>query len=204
MTKNKKHLVNESVYLPLYAEKSLNVESWLINSQELLKVAATFEDDINLLSGPQANFKNRSYDKPCLSALEEAYFMFIAYAIENMCKAIMISQNTGKYRSEIMQTKKLPSDLKTHNLVNLVRNEAGLLISEDEEVLLARLERNAVWSARYPVPSSFGDISGYKQLCNGEKTFISYFHRDDIKRIKALLNKIKSHSKKFLDVKEYE
>jgi hypothetical protein len=187
-------IINDLVHLPRFIEQVLCAESWIVNSQQLLKTASEFEKDLNILWGPTSNYKKRNENQPSLGFVQGIYFMLIAYAIENMCKAVIINKNKSKLKSEITKKKKLPDSLNTHNLVNLVRDKLEMKISEDEEELLMRLERNAIWAARYPVPISCKDINANKRLSTGQNMFLSYFHCDDIKRIKKLIDKIDNHS----------
>ncbi|MBI5025565.1 MAG: hypothetical protein HZC12_02320 [Nitrospirae bacterium] len=131
--------INELVHLPLYIEKVLCAESWIINSQELFKTASEFENDLKILWGPPANYSTRNENQPSLSFVQGIYFMLMSYAIENMCKAVIIKMNKSKLENEIIKNKKLPNSLKTHNLINLVKDKLGIDISADEEELLMRL-----------------------------------------------------------------
>ncbi len=186
----KEDIINDLVNLPIFIERVLQVDSWISNAEQLVKTASEFEKDLNILWGPVSNYQNRNENQPTLGFLQGIYFMLIAYSIENMCKAIIIAMRKSELENEIKKTKKLPESLKTHDLVKLVGKEAGIKISIQEEELLMRLENNAVWAARYPVPVYCKDIRAKKRLSTGEELFISYFHCDDIKKIKGLLQKI--------------
>lgn len=195
----REQIVIEKVYVPQYIDQALKSESWLSNSEQLIKTAREFEKDLDILWGAPANYSKRTENQPALGFIQGIYFMLIAYAIENICKAAIIKTNRIKLESEIVKTKKLPKSLNTHNLVKLVREKVGLDISVNDEELLMRLERNAVWASRYPVPLSCEDINATKRLSNGQKSFLSYFHRDDIKRIKQLFNKIETHVNELIE-----
>lgn len=191
-------IVLEKVYVPQYIDKALNPELWLSNSEQLIKTANEFEKDLDILWGPPADYTKRNKSQPSLGFIQGIYFMLIAYAIENICKAAIIETNKPKLESQIIKKKKLPKLLNTHNLVKLVRDKLGINISVDDEELLLRLERNAVWASRYPVPLSCEDINANKKLSNGQILFLSYFHRDDITRIKQLFNKIETYVKRLM------
>lgn len=197
--RSREQIVNEKVYVPLYIDQALKPELWLSNSEQLLKTANEFEKDLDILWGQPVNYTKRNENQPSLGFIQGIYFMLIAYAIENICKATIIKINKPKLKSEIVKKKKLPKSLNTHNLVKLVRHKVGIEISVNEEELLLRLERNAVWASRYPVPLSCEDINANKRLSSGQKLFLSYFHRDDIKRIKQLFNKIENHIKEVIE-----
>ena len=184
--------------VPFYIEKVLNVESWLNNSRELIKTADTFENDLNILWGPITNYKKIDDTRPKLHTSQVIYFMLIAYAIENMCKAVIVHKKRSKIKDEIKKKGKLPSFLKTHNLVNLVTDGTGLTINDQEEELLYRLERHSVWAAKYPVPTAFEDIDTHKILPGGKEIFVSYLHCEDNKRIKSLVIKIDDNVKSIL------
>lgn len=69
--------------------------------------------------------------------------MLGALAIENLLKAIRIKQ-IGCARDE-----RGAFTLKTHDLIELAE-DAGLVLSADEERLLERLEQYQLWAGRYP------------------------------------------------------
>ena len=186
-------IILNSVHMPRYIEQAFRIESWMANSRELIKMASELEKDLSILWGPPANYNKRDESQPSLGFVQGIYFMLIAYAIENMCKAEILKKKKTKIEKEIKKGKRLRKFVSIHDLVKLVRDEVGLQISEPEEELLLRLSRTAVWAARYPVPLWVKDINANQRLSSGNELYLAYFHRDDIKRIKKLINKIESY-----------
>jgi hypothetical protein len=76
------------------------------------------------------------------------YLMLAAYAVENYLKAAIVSKN-GWSPSDIAS--KLPSQLKSHNLLQLAE-VLQLTLSAEELELLERAAVYAIWAGRYPVP----------------------------------------------------
>ena len=73
--------------------------------------------------------------------------MLLAFAIENRCKAVIVS----KQPQLISGNSRLPGALVTHDLGKLV-GACGLAPTDMESAVLARLSEYA-WAGRYPVPT---------------------------------------------------
>jgi len=74
--------------------------------------------------------------------------------------------------------------------VELAR-KANLNISREEEDLLRRLTRSAIWYGRYPVPLDYKDISGVDIFSDGKKYFVSWFGGNDLERINKFIESLK-------------
>jgi hypothetical protein len=76
------------------------------------------------------------------------YLMLAAYAVENYLKAAIVSKN-GWSPADIASS--LPSQLKSHNLLQLAKLLQLPLTSEEIE-FLERIAVYAIWAGRYPIP----------------------------------------------------
>lgn len=74
--------------------------------------------------------------------------LLIALAIENFLKGVWVVQNDIQTSDNIS---KLPSELKTHNLVDLSK-KIGLVLNKKEMNALYILEDFILWRGRYPIP----------------------------------------------------
>ena len=72
-------------------------------------------------------------------------------------------------------------------------NEAKFEITLEEEDLLRRLTRSAIWYGRYPVPLCYKKMSGSEKFSNGEDYSVSWFGGNDIEQLDSLLYNIKQH-----------
>lgn len=119
------------------------------------------------------------------------YFMLLAFAVENLLKASLVQRRSAEYRRQFQETKRFPNDLLGHNLVPLA-SKAGLNYSIDEEDLLRRLTRHAVWAGRYPGPVNYGHSAPGAEFSDGRRRPVAWFGGDDIPRLKALITKIRT------------
>lgn len=118
--------------------------------------------------------------------------MLWSFAVENLLKAAIVRKDSKALMEQFQKKNKFPSKLKSHKLVDLVK-EAGLAITLEEEDLLRRLTRSAIWNGRYPVPLDFKEMSGVEEFSDGQSYSISWRGRDDIGTLDALLSKIEQH-----------
>lgn len=186
-----KNQVNEFWEKTFFVERALSFNDWLIHADGLLKTALMLEPRLKRLYGPVSKHPKRTRNKPPLVTIQGIYFMLTAYALENLCKAVIIKKTASELKSTMSKTGCFPTTLITHNLVRLVK-EVGIVTNHQEEEMLIRLERNAVWFARYPVPTSYEKLNHYVQISNGQRIFISFFRNDDIERIKKLVRKVRN------------
>ena len=118
------------------------------------------------------------------------YFMLVAFAFENLLKAVLIRQRRIEMQARLYD--RLPRFLRTHDLLHLF-NEAGLSIDTGEEELLTRLTRNSMWSGRYPTPMRPDDLMGADLLSDGRWHLTAYFGPQDVDRIQRLLERVRNH-----------
>jgi hypothetical protein len=109
------------------------------------------------------------------------YFMLLAFAVENLLKAAIIKHHGLDYRMAFRERPKFPEQLKKHDLIELSK-DAQLVIADDEEDLLRRLTRSAIWFGRYPVPLDYCEMSGVEEFNDGEKYSVSWLGASDIER----------------------
>lgn len=181
-----------------YEEQVLDWQLWIKQADELLAASKKLEpsmkkywltvtkyfDPVKGTYSPPPGFKPKQL-------LQGTYFMLIAYAIENLLKAILIKQSIEKYKREIMRSHKLPEDLKEHDLMVLV-NKAKFTINQTETNLLSRLYRNSIWQGRYPVPVNAGQLDSIV-LHSGKAHFTAFLAPNDIPNLKILIRRISKY-----------
>ena len=117
--------------------------------------------------------------------------MLFSFALENLLKASLVQHNKMEYARQLQIAAKLPKDLKAHDLFRLaikarkVASAKRELDGDDEELLL-KLSRRAVWQGRYPVPVDSEDLRGLITLQSGRiGSVTAEMSRDpwDVKRL---------------------
>jgi hypothetical protein len=176
-----------------YSEELLRTERWISKADNLLSAAAVLEtriDDfweaVRRRETPRGNFGDEY----------GPYFMLIAFAIEHLCKAALIHRRVGALKNAPLR--RLPKDLKEHDLVCLI-NTIGLPITHDEEALLVRLSRCSIWLGRYPVPLYSEALRGSQEYADGKTRLTACFFIEDVDDVKRLVLRIRQHVGTLLD-----
>jgi hypothetical protein len=159
---------------------------WMAKARSLFEAARKLESQIDLV---WQSYELRS--AKLVTPLEPdhytgAYFMLIAFAVENLLKAAAISRKYFEYRDEFHKKLRFPRALQSHDLIRLA-NLVDLTLEKGEEDLLRRLTRSAIWFGRYPVPLDYPDIDGRAQFSDGKEYSLSWFGRTDVLRLNALV-----------------
>ena len=93
--------------------------------------------------------------------LLEDYFLLIGYAIENLCKGILLAELPELVHNE----SRLDNLVITHELKQLVF-DCGVDTSSDENEFLDYLEQCVTWKSKYPVPKFRRDYPVHEELNN--------------------------------------
>ncbi|MFC1968715.1 hypothetical protein ACFLVX_04965, partial [Chloroflexota bacterium] len=175
-------------FLIQYEEQVLTPYSWISQADELITASKKLEPSIKKYwETAKNNLRNGVYSPPPgfkpKRLLQSTYFMLVAYAIENYLKAILIANSEAAYRSELRQTGRLRTELKTsdHNLVKLAE-KSKFVFTNIELSLLSRLHRNSLWQGRYPVPAKADQLSP-TVIHNGKVLFTPYLSPEDINNL---------------------
>jgi hypothetical protein len=123
----------------MFAERVSNPLAWFKHSRSLLAAARSTRERAAVLID--------AWEK---SDLERVATMLYGFCLENLFKAIWTLHKFGTPHSEEWAPKaEFPSELKTHNLLNLARMIDEKL-PEKYELSLSLLSEAATWSGRYP------------------------------------------------------
>jgi hypothetical protein len=197
----KKKLVGqELVFLVQYLERLLNCKSWIDKAEELLAGAKALEPLVRSLWGTiEADFKEGRYSEGGEAPhqppqnLQGVYFMLVAYALENLFKALIIREHRDDIQDQVLRTGgKLPGIAKDHDLIRLAK-AAHLIIDVGDEDVLTRLHWNSVWAGRYPLPVDCGGLRNVKVYSDGKGYLVACFYPNDIDRLNALVQRVKTH-----------
>ena len=174
----------------MYAENLVRPESWFVKAADLLRAAHLLEGELVRFweaVSPDAELPD---ELAGLANLQSPYFMLVAYAVDNYCKAYLVRENEAEIRNRVL--KKLPRYLDEHDLARLVAR-IGLAIDAPEEELLARLTRCSTWAGRYPVPAGPNGMRNIEEFSDGRKHLLAYFAAPDVPRIHKFLERLRHY-----------
>lgn len=179
----------DEVYKRNYESKAFWNIHWLNSAKCLLASAEELEPKIIEL---WENYRARSKDNkvPLMADyFQGPYFMLVAFALENLFKAVLVSKKSSQYKKEFREKCHFPKDLKSHDLVALAKT-ADFEFSLEEEDLLRRLTRHAEWAGRYPVPLHYRKSAAAEKFSDGKEYLVSWFGGDDLDRLRELMLKV--------------
>jgi len=182
-----------------YLEGLLNPWLWVAKADEMLEASRVLQPQLRQYwSVVMTNAKEGKYDKgnehPDTPPpnLHDPYFILVSYALENLFKALIVRKRSDEISSQFLQTGRLPRLIDEHNLVKLSK-EANIKVDIKEEDILIRLSRQSKWKSRYPVPVALHDIRNVFQYSDGKPYFTDYYAPEDLARLDALVQKVRSH-----------
>ena len=115
------------------------------------------------------------------------YFMLGAFALENLLKGRIVQKKRRELASSIRSTSRLPKVLRDHDLYRLACAAGLEALAAEEEILLHRLTRRAVWYGRYPVPLLGAGLHSFRPSRHRDFRILLTQHwssdRDDIRRL---------------------
>jgi hypothetical protein len=117
------------------------------------------------------------------------YFMLVAYAIENLCKGLLVRDKADHVWSSAAEKGMVPSDVIGHDLLYLLRSVNFPLQHGDEE-LAFRLKRSSVWAARYPVPRKADHPTLKFKMPSGEEIVPAWYKEDDLQIVKEFFLRV--------------
>ena len=190
----------ELIFRVQYLERLLNWKLWIDKAEELLAGAKALEPLVrSLWDTIKADFKEGRYSEGGEAPhqppqnLQGVYFMLVAYALENLFKALIIWEHQDDFQNQVLRKEgKLPGIAKDHDLIRLAK-EAHFVIDVGDEDLLTRLHWNSVWAGRYPIPVDCGGLKNVKIYSDGKGYLIAYFSPNDIDRLNTLVQRVKTH-----------
>lgn len=189
---NKKREVNwDDVYRSNYEISAFWDIHWLKSARALIASAKQLEPKvIELWENYRACLEDRNIQlKP--DYYQCPYFMLLAFAVENFLKAAIVHKNSIRFKRKFRQDNKFPEELKGHDLIKLAQS-ANVTFTFEEEDLLRRLTRHAIWAGRYPVPLNFKHSSNAAKFLDGNEYAISWFGGTDVERLNSFIENLES------------
>lgn len=170
---------------------AFSADNWIAKAQDLFETAKQLEPVVVRVWDSYRE-KAKNMGAPLLlDHYQGPYFMLLAFATENLLKAAAVSRKCLQYKAEFLNSKKFPGELKSHDLVELATLVA-LSYSIEEEELLRRLTRSAIWFGRYPAPLKYAEMSGKVEFSDGNEYSVSWFGGNDIARLNTFIRGLPS------------
>jgi hypothetical protein len=170
-----------------FSERMSDAALWVRHAEELLASAHILEGEVRQHWAEVSVEGTRVVSAPSRPSPQGAYFLLVAYALENYFKAVLIHRNVASFRNHLLPC--IPDYLKQHDLVKLAKKTGfGLDVSEEE--LLTRLTRSSTWAARYPVPTDSDALRAIKKLSDGRAYLTAYLAPGDVDRINTFVRRL--------------
>jgi hypothetical protein len=173
-----------------YSEQLIDTRQWIEKADELIIAANFLEAEVLKYWSEIKIENNQIVGIPKRKNVQQAYFLLIAYALENFLKALLIHQNQKTLNGRLLQ--KLPGYLSSHDLIEL-SSKARFNISLSEEELFCRLSRFSIWKARYPVPIDSDALANVKILSDEKTHFTDYSKPQDINLIHNIIDRLRKY-----------
>ena len=192
-----KNISSKEIWSSIQFQKQMaNHLLWLDKAKELIKAAHLLEEAVDkdwsnaLATMTQNNMKDVNV-QTSYPIIQDIQSMLYSYAVENYFKAIIIYCSPALHNAN-----KLPRAIHTHELLQLAKS-AKFSVDEKETELLLRLQRNAEWQGRYPVPSEYNKIGSIREI-DRKQYFLGFFSSSDRTRINKLIERITSYVKSII------
>ncbi len=180
----------DKVHAQNYMAKAFWDIYWIRKANDLLESANLIEPKVlELWKSYRENLGGKS-DILKTDHYIGRYFMLIAFAVENLLNASIINDKAGEYKRTFRETLKFPKELQSHDLVKLAK-KANVDFSTEEEDLMRRLTRSAIWYGRYPIPLKYTHSSGAQTFSDGKDYSVSWFGGNDVERIRKFVSSLK-------------
>lgn len=176
----------DSVHKSNYESKAFWDIHWVRSARSLVASAKELESKVlELWENYRAHLRDRSVTlKP--DHYFGPYFMLVAFAVENYFKAAIVRENSRDFKEAFRDKPEFPKGFKSHNLIRLAK-KANFDFSKEEEDLLRRLTRHAVWAGRYPIPTFYKESAPGEQFSDGKEYAVSYYGGEDVERLNLLI-----------------
>ncbi|MFC2023998.1 hypothetical protein ACFLTJ_00235 [Chloroflexota bacterium] len=199
--KTDKKLTSQEIYSHInYKERLVDYNNWLKKAKELFAAADELKPYIERSwEIMKQDAKEGRYSKGGMKPhslppnIQGMYFMLIAFALENLCKAVYILENSDELTAlDLFSGGSLPEEIRTHKLKNLVE-KVDFNINVSDEDLLTRLAINSMWAGRYPVPTDSSKLKNIEVFSDGKPYLTALFYSHDIQRLDSLIQRIRAH-----------
>jgi hypothetical protein len=183
-----------------FAEIAFDDDEWFFIATDLQSAAEALEPKIKEYWEVEARRRRLEKEKGTILIFEYQpdprgiYFMLVAYALENLCKAFLIKKHEDTAWRRMVEDGEIPKEVTGsghgHDLETLLYKIGFPLTPADKE-LAFRLERSAVWSARYPVPKK-AETKTVRRTNNGEEV-VPWHKENDLEVVKEFVARVERY-----------
>lgn len=182
------------VHLSNYAASVTNCRNWFAAADELQFAVDLLRPQVTAWwEGIEA--WQKAVPRPRLFpplGCHSILMMLSAYVVEDLCKGAMVRDGRVDLTPAFVARDGIPKDLKGHQLRLLVRRVEMSATLEEQELLI-RMTRAAVWRGRYPAAVKYSESVHTLRLNDGEKHSATWFAANDVARMDALIEKLRDH-----------
>lgn len=181
-------LSDDQVLKRNYTSKAFSLRQWIAKAKELEQAARIIEPKVlQYWEDCEIASQTKPHRFPP-DTFTGVYFMLLSFSIENYLKGSILITKACELKATFLENNQFPKVLKGHNLV-LLSKKAEFKFTRDEENLLRRLTRSAVWYGRYPVPLDYRSLHS-SIYSDGKRYLDSWFSSTDSTKLNALIRKI--------------
>ncbi len=176
-----------ATYDERFRHRVLDADAWDETAVQLLEAARQLEPKVREFL---ANLGSPRWSESWRGWADEfvaVYFMLAAFAIENFLKARIIRENLDRFQVEVDSKHRIPSDLRTHNLLNLAVNAGKPDLARGHADILKRLTRSATWYGRYPAPTTAEGLDPFTESPDGEPISLTHYSSRDLEEIERVI-----------------
>jgi len=166
-----------------------NPDAWWDKADDLLRAADELRPTVERYW--QAHIAGHAPDKR-LHDTHGTYFMLVGFAVENLCKAALV--HSERATTADRSNGKLPSFLKRHDLMDLLRDIGVTVSGSVERRVVERVTRAVLWSGRYPVPVEASDLTKGRRI----GLLIDFYCADDLNDLRQLVDFTRRHVAKII------
>jgi hypothetical protein len=169
-----------------FSEHLCNAKAWMQKAEELLAAAYLLEDEIRTQWAEIKTDRLQVVRTSGRTSIHGPYFLLIAFALENIFKAILIHRNNKMLRNLLLTS--LPTYISDHDLIRLAR-KSEFPTSVTDQDLLVRLTRNSIWVGRYPVPTGPDGMRALEKYADGNIYLTAFYALEDLDRLRNLVDR---------------
>ena len=177
-------------YADEFISKTLDHTLWIEKAEHLLEVASFIEPRID-------EMWNQVRGGECIKQhYITTYFMLVAYALENLLKALYIKLNKDLVKRTLEEKNRLPKAIAGHDLYRLAKELRVVNLEWGEKSLLQKLSRSAVWFGRYPTPIMPSQLERFhKSEFEDLAVSFSSYSPNDLKEIRNIISRVRNKLK---------
>ncbi len=181
----------DPVFISNYSTSLLRQSNWFETANELIASADALKPHTDKWWLRMKAWAQNSSLRYPENSFHLIAMMLYAFALEDLFKGVLIVRIPAEDYHAVKDDGRFPEMLKTHDLNDLAERAKFPATLEDED-LLARLARSAIWAARYPVAAGFEHLRPFTHS-DGKQYNSTALAQNDLDRCRALVERVRTH-----------